>query len=297
MRSLQHNQNGSHLIAALLAIVVLGVIGFAGWRVFTKSDTPSEQANTQNSSNQQTNQQSQSDDTNKQKIAAFMEWNFTGERWLAPSGAPSCEASITIDSPADLTVVTSKLLPGQFRGGNYKAHGGLAKDNAVDNSLTVTAVRDAYLYRGSRYIEAGEVQYMFDFMDPCGLLYRLDHLATLTPEFQAYADQLPEAKPDDSRTTKFSSQPLIAKGTTIATEVGFKANKNAGFDFGLYDLRQQNKASQAASFSSDPKKSTNKELPFFGVCWFDFLSEADQSLVDALPNRDSSQTTSDYCND
>ena len=57
----------------------------------------------------------------------------------APAGGnslPSCPTPL-LQTPVDLSKVTSILYPGQERGGNYKAHGGFGFDNATDNLVTV----------------------------------------------------------------------------------------------------------------------------------------------------------------
>ena len=47
----------------------------------------------------------------------------------------SCPAPL-LQTPVDLSKVTSILYPGQERGGNYKAHGVFGFDNAPDNLVT-----------------------------------------------------------------------------------------------------------------------------------------------------------------
>src|SRR3989338_6078726 len=90
-------------------------------------------------------------------------------------------------SPVDVAHVTSILYPGQTRGGHYKAHGGFRMDSS-DNNAVVRAPYDARLIAAGRYIEIGEVQYIFDFNTDCGLEYRFDHFKTLAPKLQAVID-------------------------------------------------------------------------------------------------------------
>lgn len=274
MKKLKLNQNGSHVLASVLVIVVVIVIGAVGWMVFGKSKDKS-----QNSSDN----------------SGFVEWSFDGSTWSPQGEAPECEQPLAIASPMDVSQATSVLYPGQVRGGDFKAHGGIGIDDADNNELTVKAIRGAHLYQGSRYIEQGAVQYMFDFMDSCGIMYRYDHLATLSPEFQAFADQLPEPQVDDSRTTKFNEQPFIKEGTVIATAVGYsQPTVNAFFDLGVYDLRQPNAASQTEIYKTDQGRIQDKQQSFFAVCWFDLLPEPDRTTVKSLPPR-GSENTSDYC--
>src|SRR3990167_2451200 len=108
----------------------------------------------------------------------FYSYTTTKER-VATNGseekshtAANCE-QISMQAPTDLSKVTAILYPGQTRGGDYKAHGGLRFDNAKTNDVTVVAPMAATVYEGSRYIEMGEVQYMFDFSAACDVDYRL----------------------------------------------------------------------------------------------------------------------------
>lgn len=279
-------QSGFHVIEIVVIIAVVGLVGVVGWVFFAgKANTPSD------------SKVASTDYKNhKQATPSFIEWSFDGNAWKAMGSAPTCEDPLTIGAPIDVTKATAILYPGQIRGGDFKPHGGIGMDNGNDNSLTVSAIRDAYLYRGTRYIEGGETQYLFDFMDSCGVMYRMDHLATLSPAFAQYANKLPEAKVDNSRTTMFNEHPLIKKGTVIATEVGMKNNKNAFFDLGVYDLRKQNEASKTDIYKTDQKRISDKEQSFYAVCWFNLLPAKDKSVVKALPSRDQAQgATSDYC--
>ncbi len=274
MKKLKLNQDGSHVLAVVLVFVVIIVVGAVGWMVLGKS--------------KDSNQSGGGD-------SGFVEWSFNGSTWSPQGDAPECEEPLAIASPMDVSQATSVLYPGQVRGGDFKPHGGIGIDNATNNDLTVKAIRGAYLYQGSRYIEQGTVQYMFDFMDSCGIMYRYDHLATLTPEFQAFADQLPEPQVDDSRTTRFNEHPFIKEGTVIATAVGYsQPTVNAFFDLGVYDLRQPNAASQTEIYKTDQGRIQDKQQSFFAVCWFDLLPEPDRTTVKSLPPR-GSENTSDYC--
>lgn len=274
---------------------VLGLVGFAGWRVLvratskkpisiqnTATTTPTNSAHSNTPSNTQT---------------GFVDWSFNDETWAHQAEAPDCESPLTIGPPMDVQKATSVLYPGQVRGGDYKPHGGIGIDNAANNTLDVYAIRDAYAYRGSRYIEAGEVQYLLDFMDPCGVMYRYDHLATPTAELMTLINQLPEPMPDDSRTTKFNNPLLVKKGTVIATTVGYSKKINAFFDLGVFDLRAPNTQSKTEIFKTDPMRVADKEQSYFALCWFELLPESDKVIVTALPPRGGEkESSSDYCN-
>lgn len=192
---------------------------------------------------------------------------------------PPCPEPLILQTPVDITQVTSILYPGQERGGDFKPHGGFRFDNASSNALEVRAPMDATFSDASRYLEEGEVQYMFDFQAECGIRYRFDHLLTLAPKFAAIADQLPDAKEHDSRTVPV--EPLRVKaGDVIATAVGFKKTTNVFVDFGVYDLRGKGR--------TNPRP--------YAVCWFDLLPPADATIVKSLPSGDSqSGTQSTLC--
>jgi hypothetical protein len=207
--------------------------------------------------------------------SAAASWSFNGTSWQATGTPPSCPAPL-LGAPADLSRATAVLYPGQVRGGDYKAHGGLRFDGSP-NTVTVVAPMDATVYRGVRYVEAGETQYMFDFINNCGVMFRLDHLLELSSRFAAIAATLPAAGAS-TVTTTISGQ-TVSAGETIATAIGFRTTSNVGFDFGVYDLRQRNPATT----------SRTGELIPYGVCWLDRMSAANNAIVGALPPGDQAQ--------
>jgi len=253
---LKLNQKGFAHFVIILVIIVAGVVGFAGWKVLNKKEATKSEKPAITSSSQ-------------------------------PSGDSACPAQPMMISPADSSLATAVLYPGQTRGSDYKAHGGLRFDNSQNNEVTVKAPMDAKLTIGSRYIEQGEVQILLEFSNDCGIKYRFDHLLTLTDKFQKAVDaSLPTAKPDDSRTTAFKPEVNVTRGEIIATAIGFPKTNNAGFDFGVYDMRKDNGIIQSGN-----------ELASHGVCWLkDWLPTSDSTKLLALPGGDSKNgKTSDYC--
>jgi hypothetical protein len=225
--------------------------------------------------------------------STFSGWGFTGDAWQAIGGTPpACPNPLTLPLPVSIDRATSVLYPGQTRGGDYKPHGGFRFDGAGQtNSVTVTAPMAATVLRGSRYLEGGEIQYLFDFVNACGILYRFDHLRDLSARFQAMADAFPSATEGASATTTISGQ-AVSSGETIATAVGHRTPSNVSFDWGVYDLRQRNAS------SADPGwlASHPGEMAPYGICWFDLLPAADAARVRALPPGDGQAgRTSDYC--
>lgn len=299
MQNRLHSRAGFSAIEVIVVVVILGIVG-AGVYVMSQGRSTNEQINdTQVTDLPAITESIQKESPTvptqpiKTETEVAVKWQFNGSSWQAMSTPPNCPEPFTIDAPTDLSKVTSILYPGQVRGGNYKPHGGFRIDAQYKNEALVTLPIDAYLYRGSRYIEAGEVQYMLDFIHPCGVMVRLDHLHTLTPEFAAIVEKLPEPKVDDSRTHDLA--PINYKaGTEIAIKVGFVKNNNSTFDFGVYDLRKPNEASKDQSYAS--QRGDYKETTFHAQCWFDWLSASDEALVRSLPGDDvNNGKKSDYC--
>jgi len=212
------------------------------------------------------------------------------------SSSPSAAATPTsscptplLQTPVDLSKVTSILYPGQERGGNYKAHGGFGFDKATDNLVTVTIPLNGKVNRVVRYREMGEIQYLFEFDGDCGVSFRFDHLRKLTPKFEAIVNAFPIK--EDTRTDLVNPPVAVKVGEVIATEVGFL--NNVSVDFGVYDMRQKNEASKdpvwAGAHSQYPADS-------YGICWLNSLPQADSAVVNLLPGRDGKfEKKSDYC--
>lgn len=253
------SQDGFHIILMVVAVVVIGVVGFVGYMLYAEGSA----------------------------------WRFDGQKWVAARNAPACESPLEIASPMDVKQATSKLYPGQVRGTDFKPHGGLSVDTAKDTKVTVYAIRDAKLVAAAKYRENDVVQYLLDFIDPCGIKYRYDHIAKVSPELAKYTDLLP-LRDNDSRTSDIDG-PTIKKGSTVATEVGQAGN--VGFDLGVYDLRTQNEASKTELYRTEQRRIDDKEQSFYSVCWFDLLPPADRTIVNALPSRSNQQEgkSSDYC--
>lgn len=209
------------------------------------------------------------------------------------SSVPPCPNPLVMTPPVDISLVSGILYPGQYRGGNYKPHGGFRFDGKKTGDITVTAPFDGRLTSGSRYIEQGEVQHLLFFENPCGITYRFDHLLTLSPAMQNMVDTLPPALPDDSRTTRFDTPLEVKTGDVIATAVGFAKNQNVSVDWGVYDLRQTNTASKNEDYAR--KHEVEKEQAFYALCWFDLLPQDIAQKVRSLPASSSEAKTSDYC--
>jgi hypothetical protein len=210
----------------------------------------------------------------------------------SPSSTKSPENSCPtplLQTPVDLSKVTSILYPGQERGGQYKPHGGFGFDNATDNLVTVKIPLSGKITRVVRYREMGEIQYLFEFDGNCGVSFRLDHLRKLTTKFEAVVSAFPIK--EDTRTDPVNPPVAVTVGEVIATEVGIL--NNVFVDFGVSDRRQKNEASKdpvwASAHSQSPADS-------YGICWFNSLPQADSAAVKLLPSRDGKNgKSSDYC--
>jgi len=282
-----------------IAIISVGVVIIIGLGVFFMLDkdpetvTPANQSTGTQTNQAYTNQTQPVNTgyTNDASTASAVQWQNTQNGWVATGTPPACPTPL-FASPVELTDVTAILYPGQTRG-EYKPHGGFRFDNATTTAVSITAPADAEIVRGGRYLINGEVQYTFDFIMPCGMMYRLGHLLVLTPKFQAIVDTFPAAQEMDSRTTNVNPYVNVTAGEEIATAVGVtKGGLNVFFDFGVYDLTKKNAASQNASYAA----SHDLELAQHAVCWFDYLPAADETRIRSLPAGDpTAGKTSDYC--
>lgn len=260
----------------LLIPLLVAVVGFVGWKVY--------------------NNGSKSDKASQSPASGVsnVTWTPTEDGW-EPSGTPPACPDPLIKFPVNLGLVTSILYPGQYRGGDYKPHGGFRFDNSTSNNVAVTAPMDAQVVRGAHYSVGGEDQYTFDFIASCGYMYRFGHILTLSPKLQAMADKLPKNAEGDSRDTPVDRVDFKA-GEAVATAVGLiKGDRNTinvFVDWGMYDLRTKNDASKNADWAAKHPYDGEQHA----VCWFDLLSPDEEATVRALPSSDSgSGKTSDYC--
>ena len=222
------------------------------------------------------------------------EYDMDREEWVSFGSLSVCAEPFTFPSPVDVSLASSVLYPGQLRSGDYKPHGGFRFDTLGTNAVDIYAPFDAWLYQAARHLESGEVQYSLYFYTGCGMSYKLDHLRTLTPEYETLLEDIPLGAEGDSRTTFFSPLVFVPAGEHIATEIGIIEGQNVFFDFGVYDLREKNGVVYDASFRE--QQVNVGQYGAYAICWFDSLEGGDSEIVWALPPGDSvSGSESDYC--
>lgn len=283
---MQHNSRGFSVVEGLIILAVLAVIGFVGYTVFTKMKSDSKQ---------------QTPGTSTGDVR--WQYNEQSSAWETVSGtAPECKEPFVFDnSPVDLSQVTSIMMPGQYRGFNYKPHGGFRADASTDGQLEVRMPMDAMLVGLTRYYEGdpAELQYLLTFESDCGIAFRFDHLYTLAPEFQTIAETTPEPKLNDTRTDPNApfARTAFKAGDVIATAIGFPTTKNFGFDFGVYDYRQPNEISKNTAWAAIHNQFTATE--WYGACWLGMLPGADaakaKELSEVVVNPQRPNIISDYC--
>jgi len=217
-------------------------------------------------------------------------WRFNGAEWSPNSAAPDCDEPLGLQTPVDLTNVTSALWPGQQRGA-YVAHGGFRFDNAVDNNVIVRAPIGSHLVQASHYLEGDSPQWLLFFSVPCGFFYRFDHVLEVPPDMAEALKDVPLGGQGDSRTSFITPPFQVNQGEIVGTAIGI-GGTNIFVDFGLYDVRQPNNVipdpAWADLFAAD------NEFGHYGVCFFDYLTGTDGETMRSLPTGKEG-TTSDFC--
>ena len=211
--------------------------------------------------------------------------------WQVNGTPPECPEPLIFPSPADVSLASGTLYPGQERGGDYKPHGGFRFDKLENNLVDIYAPMDANLIEAARHPTGNESQYVLYFLNDCGIIYKLDHLRILTPKFEQILNNIPMGGENDTRTTKVRPSVFTKKGELIATKVGLESTKNVFFDFGVYDLRQSN----GVDYTSHDYFNI-EQYGAHAICWLDNLQEPDKTIVENLPGADGQNgKKSDYC--
>ena len=197
--------------------------------------------------------------------------------------------------PIDISILMQFARPGRATTmGNdpiYVAHGSLRADNTPHDQISVKFPATGFsLYAVNRrtesYIDSDEEQVKLEFMHPCGILLRLDHLAQLSDRWATIIQDVPVTS--DSRVTFFPQHThFVTQGEVIANGIGHASNTY--LDFGVYDLRQNNNiANYIATDWPEYQGSADH-----GICWPLLFSTEIETLLYSLPA--GAVATSDYC--
>ena len=122
------------------------------------------------------------------------------------------------------------------------------------------------------------------------MMYRFDHISTLSPKLNEVLNELPEAKEGDSRSYEFSTPIHFIQGEVIANSVGI--GQNVFVDFGLYDLRDLNE--QAKDPAWYEARKSDPETDLHGLCWLEYLTDEQETYLKSLPSGKEGKV-SDYC--
>jgi hypothetical protein len=277
------NQNGFGLGEAFIALVIICALTFGGYKV-------AQNINKADDTKDQTASQTDGAST-KQQVT----WQFNGndKTWQSTGDVPACPTPVLSRSPVDMSLATGVLYPGQYRGFNYKPHGGIGFSGHKSSDIAVYAPMDGKLTGLVRYIESGEIQYKLTFVNDCGISFYFDHLYTLSDKMQTVAETTPEPKADDTRSLPLQNPVDVQEGQLIATAVGHPATNNVGMDFGVIDYRSRNEISKNATWQGLHTQYADSE--WYGRCWFGMLPKADAKIVKNLPLVNPSNIVSDYC--
>jgi hypothetical protein len=219
-------------------------------------------------------------------------------RWVYEGGTPSrCPSPLLKNSPVDVSKVPEYGFPGQWRGNHYKAHGAMRFTGSAATDIKVKMPLDAKLIGLKRYMESGEIQYLVELVNDCGIKIRFDHIFALSPEFEKLAATTPPPSDDTKSvpTPELFGQQFKA-GELVGTAVGHPATNNIGVDFGVYDLRQVNEVSKNAQWADLHRNESSQT--FYGVCWLPMLPKDDAAKLKSLYGVNYSvKDVSDYCSD
>lgn len=211
--------------------------------------------------------------------------------WKATGTPPKCPEPLELASFADVRKATSVLYPGQMRSAGYEPTAGYRFDGLPNDAISITIPMDGEIVMAARFLVGGELQYVFDILNPCGIMVRLDHLLTLTPKFQDIANKLPQPKENDNRSTPIAPPVSVSKGEIIATATGLRKGGNTFSSITMFDFRGKNKISQDPGWARE-----HAVLYHYGVCPYPFLPKSDYERIKTLPAADYlSGAQSDYC--
>jgi murein DD-endopeptidase MepM/ murein hydrolase activator NlpD len=243
--------------------------------------------------------------TDNTPASAVVVWQNSGSDGFMPTppgmAVPDC-GDLVLQLPLrDLSMVEGRLEPGQFRGGNYKPHGGFRmKMNDVD----ILSPMSGYIVNVAAYREGAsdgasdtgvrEVQYMIDIQHPCGIQVRFDHLRVLSAPLQKVFDDKGVVVRDDSFTTMLQPPVPIQVGDVVATSIGHIVTSiNPAFDMGVYDFRARQPSTRRFEEYMNMLPG-GLWLGVYGTCFYDRFSPENAAAVRAIP-LGGIESGSDYC--
>ncbi|MBS3051207.1 MAG: hypothetical protein J4400_03580 [Candidatus Aenigmarchaeota archaeon] len=232
------------------------------------------------------NQSNQQPENQPQEPKVVIWHNMENGAWVPRGNPPDCP-ELVFQSPVDLSIVSSIIYPGQVRSGDFKPHGGFRTDD-VSGPVEVTAPMAGYIWNAAKFTDEFGLHYTFDIQHPCGIMYRLGHLNAVPEKLDAIFNETKGFR--DSRTFLVDPPVFVELGETIATDIQHRA----GFDWGVYDLRKENAASQDPVFREAHKDEMSQA--YYALCWLNMLPPEQESIVKSLPATDGiSGKNSDYC--
>ena len=216
------------------------------------------------------------------------EWSYIGN-------PPDCEPFETLFTtfPIEMEYLTQFARPGRTGMGEtiYIGHGALRADTSIHDQVTVRFPAEGFSLaqvsrRFENYIDSNEEQIKLEFIHPCGLLVRLDHLARLSNRWALIVEGVPLGT--DSRITFFPQNVhFVAAGEILSEGIGHAANTY--LDFGVYDFRNKNDvASYVVSHWPDYRGTAD-----YGICWSAFFGAETEKALSELPA--GANPLSDYC--
>tara|TARA_A100001037_G_scaffold39777_1_gene30902 strand:- start:198 stop:1157 length:960 start_codon:yes stop_codon:yes gene_type:complete len=216
--------------------------------------------------------------------------------WMPNQTPPDCGSIEKLFQifPLDVKALTQFARPGRSGDGNtiYIGHGSLRADNSIYSDVEVRFPAEGFSLahvnrRLESYINSGEEQVKLEFIHPCGVLVRLDHLTGLSDRWASIIGKVPLLTDNSQITFLPQNVHYVDPGEILSAGIGHPTNTY--LDFGVYDLRTKNNiASFIANDWPDYRGTAD-----YGVCWSSFFGETVASILSNLPA--GSNPSSDYC--
>lgn len=241
----KHQSGFSHILL-VIGVILISVVGFAGWKVFQADSQKVDQENAQRSS---TNDSGMSQQSNK----------------CAKSGPGLFTKDIT-----ELSAITLIQNPIRVIGGNnIKTHSFVE----VRQKSPIYVPMDSTLTGGANYYETmgsnpvTKVQYLLSLSNGCNINYWLDHIVDVPDNIK---QAFPADASNDTKTVNVKQLKLKAGDL-----VGYSNQSgSARFDFGVMDLD-----GPETILTTDPRFKDNEIVKTsdkyrYAVCPYQYFDEA-----------------------